>query len=132
MLIVWAHFHKKRVAGSDLSTNFLIVAPNVIVYQRLEKDFASNQIFYDLPLIPPDWLGSWSQKVILPDDSTAPDPSGNLFLTNVQQIYAARDQAWTPQNAIDALLGRKPSRDLASCEPFDVGTAQGPSGTWWS
>jgi hypothetical protein len=25
---------------------FLIVAPNVIVYQRLEKDFASNQIFH--------------------------------------------------------------------------------------
>ena len=29
--------------GSELSTNFLIVAPNVIVYQRLEKDFASGK-----------------------------------------------------------------------------------------
>jgi type III restriction enzyme len=41
------------VPGSPLSTNFLIVAPNVIVYQRLEKDFASNRIVYELPLIPP-------------------------------------------------------------------------------
>ena len=38
-----------------LSTNFLIVAPNVIVYQRLERDFARNRIFNDLPLIPPEW-----------------------------------------------------------------------------
>ena len=35
MAVVLSHFHKKRVTGSDLSTNFLIVAPNVIVYARL-------------------------------------------------------------------------------------------------
>jgi len=49
MAVVWSHFHKKRVVGSELSTNFLIVAPNVIVYQRLERDFASNHIFRHLP-----------------------------------------------------------------------------------
>ena len=114
MAMVWSHFHKKRVPGSELSTNFLIVAPNVIVYQRLEKDFASNRIFHDLPLIPPEWRGSWSQKVILRGESTEPDPSGNLFLTNIQQLYESREQEWTPQNAVDALLGKKPVKDLAS------------------
>jgi type III restriction enzyme len=114
MAIVWSHFHRKRVPGSDLSTNFLIVAPNIIVYQRLEKDFAGNQIFLELPLIPPEWRGTWSQKVILRGESTEPDPSGNLFLTNIQQLYEAREQGWTPQNAIDAILGPKPSKDLAS------------------
>ena len=53
---------RKRVSGSDLSTNFLIVAPNVIVYQRLEKDFASNRIFHELPLIPPEWRGPGAKK----------------------------------------------------------------------
>jgi type III restriction enzyme len=53
MAVVWAHFHKRQVPGSDLSINFLIVAPNVIVYQRLEKDFANNRIFRELPLVPP-------------------------------------------------------------------------------
>jgi hypothetical protein len=52
MAVVWARFHKQRVPGWLLSTNFLIVAPNVIVYQRLERDFAANRIFYELPLIP--------------------------------------------------------------------------------
>jgi len=112
MIMVWSYFHKKLVKGSDLSTNFLIVAPNVIVYQRLEKDFASNKIFYDLPLIPPEW--QWNMKVILRGESTDPDPSGNLFLTNIQQIYESRDEEWTPTNAVDAILGRKPVKDLGS------------------
>jgi len=114
MAVVWSHFHKKRVPASELSTNFLIVAPNVIVYQRLEKDFASNRIFYELPLIPPEWRGAFSQKTILRGEVTEPDSSGNLFLTNVHQLYESRDQEWTPHNAIEALLGKKPAKDLAT------------------
>lgn len=114
MAIVWSRFHKQLVKGSELSTNFLIVAPNVIVYQRLEKDFASNRIFHELPLIPPEWRGGFSQKVILRGEATEPDPTGNLVLTNIHQLYESRDQEWTPQNAVDALLGRKPGLDLAA------------------
>ena len=114
MAVVWARFHKLREPGSQLSTNFLIVAPNVIVYQRLEKDFASNRIFHELPLIPPDWKGSFSQRVILRGEATEPDPSGNLFLTNIHQLYESLDEKWTPKNAVEALLGKKPSKDLAA------------------
>ncbi|RMH21179.1 MAG: hypothetical protein D6696_06390 [Acidobacteria bacterium] len=114
MAIVWARFHKQRVPDSPLSTNFLIVAPNVIVYQRLEKDFAANRIFYQIPLIPPEWRGAFSQKVILRGEAAEPDPSGNLFLTNIHQLYESRDEGWTPANAIEALLGKKPAKDLAA------------------
>jgi type III restriction enzyme len=114
MAMVWSHFQKKRVPGSDLSTNFFIVAPNVIVYQRLEKDFASNRIFYELPLIPPEWRGAFAQKVILRGEATEPDPSSNLLLTNIHQLYESRDQEWTPRNAIEALLGKTPAQDLAA------------------
>lgn len=116
MVMVWSHFHKKRVKGSDLSANFLIVAPNVIVYQRLEKDFASNRIFNELPLIPPEWKGTWSQKVILRDDSAAPDASGNLFLTNIHPLYESRESDWNPTNAVEALLGQVPKK-LGAYEP---------------
>lgn len=114
MVIVWARYHKLQVPGSDLSTNFLIVAPNVIVYQRLERDFAANRIFYELPLIPPEWRGAFSQKVILRGEAAEPDPSGNLFLSNIHQLYESRDEQWTPQNAVEALLGRQPAKDLAA------------------
>ena len=114
MMVVWSCFHKQRVPGSKLSTNFLIVAPNVIVYQRLEKDFANNRIFNELPLIPPEWKGSFAQKVILRGEAAEPDPSGNLFLTNIHQLYESRDQEWTPGNAVEALLGKTPAPDLAA------------------
>ena len=114
MAVVWSRFHKQFVPGSGLSTNFLIVAPNVIVYQRLEKDFANNQIFHDLPLIPPEWKGIFSQKVIVRGEAADPDPSGNLFLTNIHQLYKSRSEEWTPENAVEALLGKKPAQDLAA------------------
>ena len=113
MAAVWSYFHKKQVPGSELSTNFLIVAPNVIVYQRLEKDFASNRIFQEFPLVPPEW-GRLNFKVILRGEAADPDASGNLFLTNIHQLYETRDKEWTPANAVDALLGRKPAKDLAA------------------
>ena len=114
MVIVWAHLHKTMVSGSEMSTNFLVVAPNIIVYQRLEKDFASNRIFHDIPLVPPEWKGQFSQRVILRGEETEPGPSGNLFLTNIQQLYESRDGEWTAENAIQALLGPKPPPSLSA------------------
>ena len=124
MAIVWSYFHKKRVPGSDLSTNFLIVAPNVIVYQRLEKDFASNRIFHELPLVPPEWRGSFSQKVILRGEATEPDPSGNLFLTNIHQLYESRDEEWTPRER-----GRRAARAEAGQGPRSRASARCWSGS---
>ena len=114
MAVVWSRFHKLMVPGSELSTNFLIVAPNVIVYQRLEKDFASNRIFHQLPLIPPEWRGRFAQNLILRGDAAEPSGAGNLFLTNIHQLYEAREKEWTPANAVDAVLGAKPAKDLAA------------------
>ena len=106
MTVVWSRFHRQLIPDSKLSTNFLIVAPNVIVYQRLEKDFADNRIFHELPLVPPEWKINFSQKVILRGESTEPGPAGNLFLTNIHQLYESRDQEWTATNAVEAILGR--------------------------
>jgi type III restriction enzyme len=114
MAIIWSYFHRKLTQGSDLATNFLVLAPNVIVYQRLEKDFANKEIFNQLPLIPPEWRSRWNMKVILRDDANEPDPSGTLFLTNIQQIYASRSAEWKPANPIERILGRAPVKDLSS------------------
>ena len=98
--------------GSELSTNFLIVAPNVIVYQRLEKDFAATASSTSCRSFRRSG-GPFFPKVILRGEATEPDASGNLFLTNIHQLYESRDQEWTPQNAIEALLGKKPAKDAA-------------------
>lgn len=117
MAIAWSYYHRRMVPGSALADNFLIVAPNVIVFERLERDFASNKIFYELPLLPPEWRGQWGMKVILRGDSAVPDPGGNLFVVNIQQIYESREEHWTPANAVDAILGRPPKQDLAAYQP---------------
>jgi type III restriction enzyme len=116
--MVWSYFrHKEGRSGqaSDLglSTNFLIVSPNVIVHQRLERDFEGNKIFNELPLVPPEW-GKMNLKVIKRGDFAEPDAGGNLFITNIHQLYEGRDQPWTPASAIDALLGAPVKKDPAN------------------
>lgn len=108
MAMVWSYFHKIKIPNSTLSTNFLIVAPNVIVYQRLAKDFADSKIFARLPLIPSEWKHEFLLNVILRDETVSPDIRGNLFLTNIHQLYPSMTTDEGPINAADALLGPKP------------------------
>lgn len=118
MVMVWSYFHKKKVPSSPLSTNFLVLSPNVIVFQRLEKDFGDNRIFRQLPLIPPEWQGQWGMKVILRGESTEPDPSSNLFLTNIHHVYESTMREPDVGNAVARFLGRKPSTSLVQERPM--------------
>ena len=111
MTVVWAWFHSRRVPHSPLSRNFLIVAPNVIVYQRLEKDFANARLFRELPLIPPEWAGDFTPRIILRGEATEPRPDGNIFLSNIQQLHE-REASWTPANPVEEWLGPKPKPGL--------------------
>ena len=114
MAVVWSHLRKRREPDSGLSTNFLIVAPNVIVYERLRDDFADSRIFRRLPLIPPEWRSDFDQQVILRGEETEPRASGNLVLTNIQQLYEPGTKTPTAENPVEAVLGPKPAADLAS------------------
>lgn len=111
LVIVWSYFHARQERQSPLSTNFLVLAPNVIVFERLRIDFENGRVFRDLPLIPPGW--KFELNVILRGEAGEPGGAGNLFVTNIQQVYEGRGE-WTPTNAIDALLGRKPTGNAAT------------------
>lgn len=108
LAVVWSYFHARREPDSPLSTNFLILAPNVIVFERLRKDFENGFVFRELPLVPPGW--QFDLRVILRGETIEPAGSGNLFVTNIQQLYESGSQ-WTAKNALDRLLGRKPTGD---------------------
>ena len=112
LIIVWSYFNRLREKDTRYPDNFLIVAPNVIVYERLAKDFASNKIFRTLPLIPPAWKPLWNIKVTLREDDSSLNPSGNLIVNNIQQLYESRRQEFIPQNIVDDILGRTPQKDL--------------------
>jgi type III restriction enzyme len=107
LVMVWSYFNRLRENRSNLANNFLLVAPNVIVLERLEKDFRDGRIFKELPMIPPSLSDKWNLKVISRGDTTLPGSSGTLFLQNIQQLYESRRvDKWTPENAVQRLLGR--------------------------
>lgn len=45
LLIAWSFFHKIYEADSTLARNFLVIAPNIIVLDRLRADFDGLRIF---------------------------------------------------------------------------------------
>ena len=54
LLLVWSYFHKTYEEDSDLSRNFLLITPNIIVLDRIRTDFDGLKIFFEDPLLPPN------------------------------------------------------------------------------
>ena len=106
MLTLWSFFHAQRERRSRMASNFLILAPNVIVFERLRVEFEDLRIFRQLNLVPPEW--HLMLNVVLRGDTGELARDGNLVVTNIQQLHD-RQNAWSPSNAIDSLLGPLPS-----------------------
>lgn len=115
LLIAWSYFHKLYEDGSPLSTNVLLVAPNIIVLDRLLTDFEGARIFYSDPLVPPNgyegrsWKDDFQMTVHVQDQIGAVSDRGNLFLTNIHRVREG-DKAPSGDDAdlTDFFLGKKP------------------------
>jgi len=117
LVIAWSLLHRRLEAGSAAADNFLVVAPNVIVYERLREDFTSARVFHQLPIVPPEWKNQFALQVTLRGDAREPASGGNLFLTNIQQIY--EDSApQAPINPVAVLLGNAPKGNLTTATPM--------------
>lgn len=116
LLIAWCYFHKKYEAGSDLSTNFLLVAPNIIVLDRLRQDFDGLQIFHADPVLPENgyagqnWDDDFQMTLHIQDEIGAVSETGNLFLSNIHRVYeGAAAPSLEDENTMDFFLGKKPT-----------------------
>lgn len=118
LAITWSYLHRRLESGSELADNFLVVAPNVIVFERLRQDFEGGRIFQDLPLVPPEWRHEWQLDVILRGDAKMPKGAGTVFVTNIQQIYERDSTDNEPINPIAALLGPKPPANVHAAVPM--------------
>lgn len=115
LLVAWSYFHKLYEPDSDLSTNFLLIAPNIIVLDRLRTDFDGARIFYEDPLLPDNgyegqnWQDDFQITVHIQDEIGLVEPQGNLFLTNIHRVYeSGSEPAFEDENATDYFLGKKP------------------------
>jgi len=121
MAIVWSYFnalYEKNNKG--YSKNFLLVAPNLIVLDRLMGDsespeFFSGAIFKNYPLIPPEWKKDFQLDVIGPDDPLTLKKKGILYLTNWQK-FVERDENDT-KSPVQELLGPKPPSEIKTMLP---------------
>ena len=116
LLITWCYFHKTYETGSELSTNFLLIAPNIIVLDRLKTDFEGSKIFFADPLLPDNghdgqnWNDDFQINVHIQDQIGHVGKEGNLFLTNVHRVFGGdmKMPSLEDENTTDYFLGKKP------------------------
>jgi len=129
LIIVWSYFHKLYEQDSPLSKNFLLISPNIIVLNRLKKDFEARKIFREDPLIPDngyadkDWQSDFQMTLHLQDELKAVSPSGNLFLTNIHRVFLSKNHSpsLNDDDLTDFFLGQKPSPDADKDKGMDLG-----------
>jgi len=102
--IVWSYFNWKFENKEDFTSKFLVISPNVIVYDRLKRDFSELKIFKQYPFIPPEWQEKFNLKVILKEDPIYTIPEEVLFLTNIQQLEERKSKKKETEEFVDEIL----------------------------
>lgn len=93
LLMAWSYFHRLYEEGSTLARNFLLIAPNIIVLDRLRHDFDGLRIFFNDPVLPDNghaghnWRDDFQIALHIQDDVRIVRPTGNIFLTNIHRVY---------------------------------------------
>jgi len=105
LAIVWQYFNRflRTEHGCRYTSKFLLIAPNLIVLDRLNEAFEDNAIFQNFPFIPPEWEADFDLQLVYQSQVTVPHAFGTLYLTNVQQLYGEREPE--PANALHDALG---------------------------
>jgi len=115
MAVAWSYFHKKFEKNSLLSKTFLLIAPNVIVFERLREDFEGGEIFKNWDLIPSEWTHDWQMTFIMRGESRKTATEGTLYLTNIHQLYEDKNGN-DKIDPVTRLLGPKPKDAKGSWE----------------
>ena len=87
LAIVWSYFHSLYEPDSTLARDFLIIAPNITVFERLKEDFGDGKVFDTDPLVPPAWRGDWNISVSLQDGAGGAATGATIYLTNIHRLY---------------------------------------------
>lgn len=116
LVIVWAYFHKLYEENSNLAKNFLLIAPNVIVFERIKNDFEGLKIFFSDPMLPnngyegQNWEDDFQISLHLQDDLKNISDTGNIFLTNIHRVFESDVHEPSPEDddSTEYFLGSKP------------------------
>jgi type III restriction enzyme len=117
LVLAWSFYHKLYEPASELARNFLVIAPNIIVLDRIYRDFQGLRMFFEDPVIPDNgvdghnWRDDFQLTLHVQDQVHITRPTGNIFLTNIHRVYASNDT--TPSadddDVRDYFLGTRPT-----------------------
>lgn len=117
LALAWSFFHKTYEMKSELARNFLIITPNIIVLDRLRKDFEGLKVFFQDPVLPSNgydgrnWRDDFQLRVHLQDEVQITRSTGNIFLTNIHRVYSGEDipASADDENTMNYFLGKPPT-----------------------
>jgi type III restriction enzyme len=117
LALAWSFYHKLYEPDSELSRNFLVITPNIIVLDRVYRDFQGLRIFFEDPVIPDNgmdgrnWHDDFQLTLHLQDEVRITRPTGNIFLTNIHRVYAGDDIPASPddEDTMEYFLGKRPT-----------------------
>jgi len=117
LALAWSYFHKLYESDSELARNFLVIAPNIIVLDRIYKDFQGLRIFFEDPVLPDNgydgrnWRDDFQLTLHKQDEVHVTRATGNIFLTNIHRVYSGNDIPPSPEdeNTMPYFLGNRPT-----------------------
>lgn len=119
LAIAWQFLNAVLENDSSYAKTFLVIAPNVIVYERLSTDFAGGHIFKSDPAVPREMKLYWDMQVYLRGEAERASSDGALYLTNIQQLYDNdKSKEDGEPDIMTQVLGQKPPATLDKPDNF--------------
>ena len=113
LAIIWSYFHSVREPESDMARHFVIIAPNLTVFERLKEDFGDGKIFDADPLIPSAWRNDWHMSVVLQDEAGGVAAGGTIYLTNIHRLYDPDKKRGSSKGELQPWVGPEVSKATA-------------------
>ena len=120
LAVAWQYFNAVKEDENQFAKTFLLVAPNVIVFERLKSDFEGGNIFRREPLYPKHYELFWDMEFYMRGDTERTSSQGAFYLTNIQQFYERISNSNSDEPEIlTAMLGEKPQTKKIEITDFD-------------
>jgi type III restriction enzyme len=120
LTIAWQYLNAVAEGRDDYAKTFLLVAPNVIVFERLRSDFGGGRVFRTDPIIPPELRIFWEMDFYMRGDPERASSQGALYLTNIQQFYERPSLSESDEpDVMTDVLGPVPPPVATAVEDFD-------------
>ncbi len=108
LAVAWQYLNAAREDNPEYAKTFLLIAPNVIVFDRLKADFAGGRIFRADPVVPPHLRIFWDFDCVMRGEGERAPADGALFLTNIQQLYEREERRADEPEELLGVLGPAP------------------------